>query len=142
MYKDTIFSNMLSTFSVCLHHIHFMLYSFISEYCRDFQFVTALWIPKENQKLQMQHYVLTYITINNLQKKIQNFLYFCCTPFSQFINAFQSWQFSFDVTNHPKLLVDLKSTFRRISILFKPKTMVYDKICIWALKTVCYIFLQ
>ena len=81
---------MLSTFSVCLHHIHFMLYSFISEYCRDFQFVTALWIPKETQKLQMQQDVLTYSTTNKrFKRKSKTFCVFAVHPFHSLLMLFK-----------------------------------------------------
>ena len=46
---------MLSTFCVCLHHTQFIPHSFILEFCRDFQFVTAPRMPEENQKLYIFH---------------------------------------------------------------------------------------
>ena len=50
----------LSTFCVCLHHTQFIPHSFILVFCRDFRFVTALWMPEENQKLHILSNVLLH----------------------------------------------------------------------------------
>ena len=111
---------------------HLMPNYFSSELCRDFQFATALWMSKETKNS-------TYFIScpGNFQTKHDNrcnliFLLFVgalCT--TRFINAFQSWQFSFNVTNHPNFFGRLKSVFMLIHILFKTEnyewiSVIYD----------------
>ena len=81
---------MLSTFYVCLHHTQFMPHSFFLEFCRDFQFVTALRMPEENQKLHISSSVLRHYVSNFLLEIRKYTLGFGAPPVVRFINAFQS----------------------------------------------------